>query len=166
MYANERFLYRISLSAYSSRFILKGALAIVNLGLEHPRYTRDIDLLGFIENSIPVVEQIVREICEMAVVDDGLVFNTSSIGGELIKAQDEYPGVRVRLIALLGKAKVNLQVDIGVGDAVYPKPEELIFHGMLNLPEAIIRIYNPETILAEKIHALVKHGFINRMKDI
>ena len=58
-------------------------------------------------------------------------------------------------------------MDIGVGDAVYPPAEPAKYPGLLDFPQATIRCYRPETILAEKIHALVKLGAINsRMKDI
>jgi predicted nucleotidyltransferase component of viral defense system len=168
IYTNERFLYRLSKSTHASKFILKGAMAILNLEPNHPRYTRDVDLLGYAENSTSGMEEIIRDICETPVIDDGLVFDPSSIKGELIKVNDEYPGVRVRFNASLGSTKIkNLQVDVGVGDAVYPQAKETQYHGLLDFPEAVIRIYQPETILAEKIHALVKHGLLNsRMKDI
>ena len=168
IYANERFLYRMSQSPHASKFILKGAMAILNLELDHPRYTRDIDLLGYVDNSVPGMEKIIRQICETSVIDDGLVFDADSITGELIKTNDEYPGVRVRFNASLGNAKIqNLQVDIGIGDTVYPQAKKTKYRGLLDLPEAVICIYQPETILAEKIHALVQHGLINsRMKDI
>jgi hypothetical protein len=53
-YGLERLLYRLSKSAYSQRFLLKGAL-LFNLWYDVPhRPTRDADLLGFGANDIPV----------------------------------------------------------------------------------------------------------------
>lgn len=168
IYANERFLYRLSLSHYKSNFVLKGAMAVLHLAHEHPRYTRDIDFLGFTDNSVQNVEDIIREICIIEFKEDGLVFDVNSIRGSLIKETDEYSGVRVNFDAFLGNSKIpNLQIDIGVGDVVYPKPEEVDYQGLLDLPKAKIRIYPLETILAEKIHSLEKYGFLgSRMKDI
>jgi predicted nucleotidyltransferase component of viral defense system len=168
IYANERFLYRLSISPYQSKFVLKGAMAILNLAFEHPRYTRDIDLLGFTDNSAQNIEEIIREICKIDVKEDGLVFDPNSVQGEPIKETDEYSGVRVKFDANLGNAKItNLQVDVGVGDIVYPQPKEEEYRCLLDLPKAIIQIYPTEAILAEKIHALEKYGYINsRMKDI
>jgi predicted nucleotidyltransferase component of viral defense system len=168
IYANERFLYRFGLSPYKSNFVLKGAMAVLNLALEHPRYTRDIDFLGFTENSVQNVEDIIREICRIEFKEDGLVFDVSSVRGAPIKETDEYSGVRVNFDAFLGDSKIpNLQVDIGVGDAVYPQPKEADYKGLLDLPKASIRVYPLEAILSEKIHSLEKYGlFSSRMKDI
>ena len=101
-------------------------------------------------------------------IEDGMVFDVSSIRGAPIKEADEYSGVRVIFDAYLGDSKIpNLQVDIGVGDSVYPQPKEEVYQGLLDLPKAHLRIYPVEAILAEKIHALEKHGYLNsRMKDI
>ena len=168
IYANERFLYRLSISPYQSKFILKGALAILNMACEHPRYTRDIDFLGFTDNSIQNIEDIIREICMIEFKEDGLVFDISSIRGAPIKEADEYSGIRVLFDAYLGDSKIpNLQIDVGVGDVVYPQPKKEFYQGLLDLPKAHLRIYPVEAILAEKIHALEKHGYLNsRMKDI
>jgi predicted nucleotidyltransferase component of viral defense system len=168
IYANERFLYRLSRSPHKSKFVLKGAMAVFHLALEHPRYTRDIDLLGFTDNSVQNVEGIIREICQIEYKEDGLVFDVNSVSGAPIKETDEYSGVRVNYDAFLGDSKIpNLQIDVGVGDIVYPQPKEAEYQGLLDLPKAIIRIYPLEAILAEKIHALEKYGlFSSRMKDI
>jgi len=168
IYANERFLYRLGLSPYKSNFVLKGAMAVLNLAIEHPRYTKDIDLLGFTENSIGNMEEIVREICKIEVKEDGLFFDINSIRGEVIKENDDYSGVRIKFDATLGNSKItSLQLDIGVGDAVYPQPKEEEYLGLLELPKASIYIYPLESILSEKIHTLEKYGVLNsRMKDV
>lgn len=46
-HARERLLYRIGVSPYSDRFILKGAVLFVLWSNESHRMTQDIDLLGF-----------------------------------------------------------------------------------------------------------------------
>jgi predicted nucleotidyltransferase component of viral defense system len=168
IFANERFLYRLSISPHKNKFILKGAMALLNLSLDHPRYTRDMDFLGFTENSVDNIVGIIREICVVEANEDGLIYDLNSISGELIKLSDEYSGVRVMFDAYLGNAVIpNLQIDVGVGDVVYPQPRDVVLPGLLDLPEAIIRVYPIEAIISEKIHALEMHGFLNsRMKDI
>jgi hypothetical protein len=76
-FAIERFLYRISQSRYSDRFVLKGALMFLAWGKSPLRPTRDIDFLGFTPNDIPVVEHIFMELCDQEVEPDGLVFDLS-----------------------------------------------------------------------------------------
>jgi predicted nucleotidyltransferase component of viral defense system len=168
IFANERFLYRLSKSSHSKKFVLKGAMAVLNLQIDQPRYTRDIDLLGFIDNSISDIEQIIRDTCIVNVEDDGLYYDPDSVTSAAIKLHDNYPGVRVKIDVSLGdKGATKLQIDIGFGDAVYPEPEFGKIGGMLDLPEAIIRVYPTEAILAEKIHPIVNLGkFNSRMKDI
>jgi hypothetical protein len=49
-YAMERFLYRLSRSGHSERFILKGALMLRVWNFPAQRPTMDIDLLGMTSN--------------------------------------------------------------------------------------------------------------------
>ena len=53
-FAIERFIYRISKSRHADRFFLKGALMLYAWMGPGSRSTRDIDLLGEIDNSITV----------------------------------------------------------------------------------------------------------------
>jgi hypothetical protein len=74
--------------------------------------------------------------------------------------------MRVKLMAMLGNARIPLQVDVGAGDAVVPPPEVLDYPGLLDLPRARLRAYRPETSIAEKTEAMVRLAVANsRMKD-
>lgn len=88
--------------------------------------------------------------------DDGLTFLPDSVHVEAIREDQEYGGMRVKLMAMLGKVRIPLQVDIGAGDAVVPAPEVLDYPGLLDLPRARIRAYRPETSIAEKTEAMVR----------
>ena len=70
-YTIDRFLYRLSKSAYRSRFVVKGALLFQAWGLSDYRPTRDIDLLGKTGNQIEALIEVIRNICVEAVEDDG-----------------------------------------------------------------------------------------------
>ncbi len=167
IYTNERFLYRMSKSEHASKFVLKGAMAVLRLQLNKARYTRDIDLLGLTENSIVNITRIIQDICRIN-VDDGLFYAPERISSSSIKLHDDVMGVRTKIEVALGQKNINkLQLDIGFGDEVFPKPEIVEYGGMLNLPKAVISVYPTEAILAEKIHPFVKLGqFNSRMKDI
>jgi predicted nucleotidyltransferase component of viral defense system len=165
-YIRERLLYRLSVSQYRDQFILKGALLFAYWTGEPHRPTRDIDLLGWGEPNIAILEQIFREICQVEVEDDGVQFLEDSIAGERIKEDQEYEGIRIRMLALLAGARVTLQVDVGFGDAVVPAAEEIVFPSLLNLPAPRMRGYPRETVVAEKFQAMVALGILNsRMKD-
>jgi hypothetical protein len=66
----------------------------------------------------------------------------------------------------LGKARLRVQVDVGIGDAVTPDPEWLEYPSLLDFPRPRLRAYRPETAIAEKLHAMVVLGEVNsRMRD-
>jgi len=165
-YATERLLYRLSRSQYAERFVLKGALLLLVWLGESIRPTRDADLLGFGELDAGALARIFREICAVQVQPDGLSFDETSIRVAAIRPEDAYGGERVTLRALLGKARIRVQVDVGIGDAVTPEPEWLEYPSLLDLPRPRLRAYSPETVIAEKVHAMVVLGSKNsRMRD-
>ena len=76
-FAMERFLYRLSRSVYSDMVVLKGALMFVVWEAPRSRATRDIDLLGRMTNSIDALVAMAKEICQVEVEADGIVFNAA-----------------------------------------------------------------------------------------
>jgi predicted nucleotidyltransferase component of viral defense system len=165
-YSLERFLYRLSKSAYASQFILKGAFLFAVWTDERYRPTKDLDLLGFGESSPSKLKAVFREICNTVVDPDGLIFNTESIAISEIREEQDYEGQRIKLISSLGKAKIPLQIDIAFGDAVTPQVEEHNFPSLLKMPSPRIRTYPKETVVAEKLQSMIRLGMQNsRMKD-
>lgn len=165
-YGRERLLYRLSVSKYRDRFILKGALLFVYwMGVLH-RPTRDMDLLGYGNADIASVKAVLRELCTLNVEPDGLIFDPESVAGERIKDEEEYEGVRIHLTALLEKTRVRLQIDVAFGDRIVPGPEEINFPTLLDFPTPYLKSYTRESMVAEKFEAMVKLGMLNtRMKD-
>jgi len=165
-YGIERLLYRLTQSPHRERFVLKGAtLFAVWTGKPH-RPTQDLDLLGFGAPATDRLEAVFREICLADVEPDGLEFDHESVSVQPIREDNIYDGLRVRLLATLGSARISLQVDVGFGDVITPAPRELPFGSLLDLPAPVLRTYPPETVVAEKLDAIVKLGMGNsRMKD-
>lgn len=165
-YASERLLYRLSRSPHADRFVLKGALLLVAWLGETIRPTRDVDLLGFGNVTSGALAAIFAEICTVDVEPDGITFDLPSIHVAAIRPEDAYGGNRVTLPAFLGRARIRVQVDVGIGDAVTPQPEWLVYPSLLDLPRPRLRAYRRETAIAEKLHAMVVLGSKNsRMKD-
>ena len=165
-YGLERFLYRLSKSTYSSNFVLKGAMLFPLWGIGGFRATRDIDLAGFCDNGIERLKVVFREICQVTVEDDGIIFDSQSVEAEDIRDQMEYGGTRLKLNADLAGAKIIIQVDIGFGDAITPEAIDAVFPTLLELPAPLLRVYPAETVIAEKLEAMIKLGIANsRMKD-
>ncbi len=165
-YGVERLLYRLTQSPHHDQFVLKGAMLFaVWTGKPH-RPTQDLDLLGFGMPDMDRLASVFREICLVDVEPDGLAFDPDSIGVQSIREDNIYDGLRVRLLALLGTARISLQVDVGFGDVITPAPRELAFGPLLDMPAPILRTYPPETVIAEKLDAIVRLGMGNsRMKD-
>ncbi len=165
-YAMERFLYRLSNSAYSKKFILKGALMLRVWQAPEHRPTMDIDMLGKVTNNQQSIIQKIQQILIVEVDPDGLDFDTESIQTQRITEEADYQGVRVRFKGSLGQAKINMQLDIGFGDIVYPKAERSELPTLLDNPAPRLLCYSRETAIAEKFEAMVKLGVLNsRMKD-
>lgn len=165
-FAVERLLYRLSQSKYKDKFLLKGA-ALFSLWFNEPhRPTKDVDLLGFGESDISTLEKIISEICMVDSKEDGLQFLPDTVKGENIREEEAYGGVRLRFLAMLEKARIPVQVDVGFGDAVTPNAEEETLPTILDLPPPQLKVYPKETVVAEKFEAMVKLGIANsRMKD-
>jgi predicted nucleotidyltransferase component of viral defense system len=165
-YATERILYRLSRSEHADRFVLKGALLMLAWLGETIRPTRDADLLGFGDLSEQSLSAIFRDVCAADVEPDGLQYLSTSIRVAPIRAEDVYGGLRVTIEARLGNARLPVQVDVGIGDAVVPEPDWLEYPTLLDLPRPRLRAYRPETAIAEKLHAMVVLGEANsRMRD-
>lgn len=167
LYAMERFLYRLSKSAHSDKFVLKGALLFMVWKPDYDRRTTmDIDLLGFTENSLNNLAAIAKEICETEVEEDGIRFDAEDVRAERIKEDADYEGVRIRTAALLERSRVPIQVDIGFGDALVPGAISAIIPTLLDFPAPALRCYHQLTAIAEKFQAMIKLGDLNsRMKD-
>lgn len=168
-YALERLLYRLSVSSYADQFILKGAL-LFQLWFDIPqRPTRDADFLGFGEAEPQRLAEIFRALTQLVtpeLAEDGLEYLPGSVRAEPIREAASYPGIRVSLTAQLASALIPVQCDIGFGDAVTPAAERMALPVLLQLPAPTLRVYPAETVVAEKLEAVVKlAAFNSRMKD-
>lgn len=165
-YVLERLLYRLSVSEYRDRFILKGALLLSVLAGDRFRPTRDLDLLGYGDIRLEALTDTFRTICAQPVTDDGVVFDIGKLAAALIREHAEYGGVRVCTTATVAGARIPVQVDVGCGDAITPPPVEIEYPTLLQFPAPSLRAYPVETIVAEKLEALVVLGIANsRLKD-
>jgi len=165
-YGMERLLYRIEASGHSEAFVLKGAMLFALWHDVPSRPTRDVDLLGFGDLTHQRLRVIFADACTASVEDDGLFFDPDSIKTVDIRDDQEYNGIRVRLLGFLGRARLPVQIDVGFGDALIPEPEWIDYPAILDYPAPRLRAYHPATVLGEKLNATVVLGALNsRMKD-
>jgi hypothetical protein len=165
-YALERFLYRLGISEYVDKFILKGAMLFATWSESPHRPTRDLDFLGYGDSSDQQLISAFQSICSIRAESDGLTFDVENIRVEEIREQEEYDGRRVKFIAYLGEAQTSIQVDIGFGDAVTPEASEISYPTLLDFPAPRIKAYPIQSVVSEKLQAMVVLGMANsRMKD-
>lgn len=112
------------------------------------RPTMDIDLLGITDTGVGVIVAVTTDICVQGVEADGLVFDPDSVGGRAYRGGADYGGVRVRFRGTLGTAGVTMQLDIGFGDVVVPKPKMADYPTILDLPAPRLRGYRRESAVA------------------
>ena len=92
--------------------------------------------MGFGDTSAEALKRVFVALCAVESPDDGLTFLPESVQVEAIREDQEYGGMRIKVMAMLGNVRIPLQVDVGAGDAVVPPPEVLDYPGLLDLPRA------------------------------
>ena len=165
-YAMERFLYRLSKSRQAKTFILKGALLLTAWRAPLSRATRDIDLLGRTSNELEHIRVLFAQLCDVESEPDGIEFDSKSVKVARIKEDADYEGVRVHFRAVLARARIPMQIDIGFGDVVNPGVIEIEYPTLLEFASPVLQAYPKETVVAEKLEAVTALEMLNsRMKD-
>ena len=165
-YAAERFPFRLGESLHRERYVLKGATLLALWSEAIYRPTRDLDFTGYGSPLPDDVRSVIRHICAVPVVDDGIAFNGEWIRIEPIHDQDEYDSPRARFEATLDGARIPIQIDIGFGNAIELPPTDEHYPVLLDAPGPRVQVYLREAVVAEKLHAMVVLGAQNsRYKD-
>lgn len=166
-YAAERLLYRLGASPQRGRFVLKGAMLCALWENSRYRPTRDLDFAGYGDPTSESLAAAMREICALPRPDDGLIFLADKATVEPIRDHADYGGLRVRMQVKLGNTRISLQIDVGYGDVISAAALDSEYPVLLDfLPRPLIRAYSRESVVAEKLHALVELEMANsRMKD-
>lgn len=156
-YLLERFLYRLSISRYHERFVLKGGLLLTVLGVRRP--TRDADMLA---RAVPGDEEsllaIVREVASIP-VDDGIAFEVSQTRSTTIREHAAYPGTRIVVPATLGTARLRLRLDVNFGDPAHAR--RIAYPTLLSDEPFGLLGYPVETVIAEKVETMISRGDAN-----
>ena len=166
-FAAERWLYRLGISDARGRCVLKGASLVAAWLPEPYRVTRDIDMLAQGPADAPAIRHIIETVSTLSCPEDGLRFDLSGLTVEPIQSHGEYVGTRARFVAFLANARIRVQLDFGVGDALTTGPEDIEYPPILEtLPRPRVCAYPREASVAEKFQAMVSLDTQNsRMKD-
>lgn len=167
-YFQERLLYRISQTRYRENLYLKGGALMYAYERFAARPTLDIDFLGtHISNDGKRISEAFREICVVKCEEDGVMFDSDRITAQNITEFKDYHGIRLSIPVTMDTISQVMTLDIGFGDVVTPYPVLLDYPSLLEgLPEASILAYSTETVIAEKMHAIIDLADqSSRMKD-
>ncbi len=179
-YANERLLGRLELSKWSDRFCLKGGMLLpaFNEG-EMFRPTSDMDLNGLEDGDLDTLIEMVRELAAMKPksqggnmdFDDGLVILEETIQPRH-EVEDGAEGGKIEFVAMLDTSRIQMRIDVGFNKPITPGVNKGEYPSLLHddkkspMPRPQIKMYPPETMVAEKMHAIAQYGMFNtRIRD-
>ncbi|MCQ3034853.1 MAG: nucleotidyl transferase AbiEii/AbiGii toxin family protein [Bacilli bacterium] len=163
-YFFDCFLSRVVKSRYIDNLVFKGGFLLTHIFGIRSRTTEDIDIslknLKLSQDSILlIISNIISIECQ-----DNVLFEIRSIGP--IRKDDKYGGFRVKLIGHLENIKEPFYIDIATGDVITPCAIDYRYHCLFTNNEINIKGYNVETIISEKLHAVLSRGINNgRAKD-
>ena len=165
-YGMQCFLDRFSRTEYWDKFILKGGMIFDALKIPNRRTTRDLDFQGVLNNDKDNLIGIIKEICEIKIELDRVVFDTTTITAVEIMSEANYPGIRIKFLGYLGKSKINMVLDFSFGGSITPNALVLDFPTLLDLPTFKIKRYPLETVISEKLETTISRSeFNSRRKD-
>lgn len=122
----------------------------------------DASLKG-IPIEIDKIEEIFNEIFNIN-IDDNVSFKI--IGIKKIRIDNPYGGYRLNVLSTFGINRTYITIEIMTGDVITPKEIKYHYQCFFEDKKIPILAYNIETILAEKLHAIISHGILTtRLKD-
>ena len=153
----EEVLKLLSKSRYKNAFIIKGGYLIGHLlGLDK-RTTMDLDTtLKGKELSEQSLLKIFSEILEGQQNLVTFTYKVDSI--DAIRAEDQYGGFTLKLVATYETLNEVVYIDITTGDSLTSSEISYRCLSLFNDEELSIQAYNIETVLAEKIETVISRA--------
>ena len=161
-YFQERWLYRLSISAYKERFLLKGdhLLATLTNGLVKPSAIISLSAKQ-ITQDISKLQHVFEEICAIKVPEDGVDFLIDELK---ITALNEEVSIEIPVI--LEQIITYIQIKVSYRDNHILTPKEVTIPTLLEMESPVLLAYSTEVIIAEKFEAMISLvEEDNRMKD-
>lgn len=160
----ERFLERLSKSKYKKNFIIKGGCLLSSIMGSNIRTTMDIDSnITGLPFSLDKLSIIIKDIIEEDLKDNVKIVLYNAIE---IKEVQEYKGYRFYLKSIFNNIEIPFHIDISTGDVITPRAIDYQYKKIMDEGYISLMAYNMESIIAEKIQAILFLKKINsRMKD-
>ena len=164
MFFFEHVLMRIEKSKYKDNIILKGGVLLSSILGCDMRTTKDIDATL---KGLPLNENSIKKIFENILsinIDDGCKFQIVSIKD--IRLEEEYSGYRINVLGTFDRLKNYFFIEISTGVTITPREIKYKYNSIFEDKQINIMAYTVETILAEKLHAIIsKNISTTRAKD-
>lgn len=165
----ERLLARLTADkSLKKALVFKGGYVGLRV-FDSPRYTVDLDALLLKADLSSTLEK--TKAATQRDLADGVWFEFEKQVD--LAAQGEYGGVRQIFRAGIGEKLKKFELaqvinfDLGIGDPVVPAPVQAETPELIGEGELSWQVYPVETMIAEKLHALISRGEANsRSKDI
>lgn len=160
-YVFERVLVRLGeCEVWNKRLVLKGAMALIGVTQDHQRTTTDIDVWAIDKLTREEAIEAFKAIASVTPSDaDPMTFNLDTLKVELINTKADEPGHQITCEARIGNMRLKFKLEISHGHVCTPKPVMMTYPTVLDgHAPAKIMAYNAETMLAEKVHAIVSLG--------
>jgi hypothetical protein len=127
----------------------------------------DIDFLAAkINSETSNLKDIFTTVCKIVYYDDAVIFDSNSIETNEIIKNGNYNGIRINVTGNLDSIQQRIQIDIGFGDKIYPKPVLVKYPVILEMAQPEINAYSIYSAIAEKFEAMIQLSEVNsRMKD-
>ncbi len=138
-----------------------------SLGISMRRPTRDIDYLGSSVSAQKDIYAVTHKVLSSPVTDDGVVFDVDTLKVVETQIDGERNGIRITFIGYLGKIKIPMQIDVGFFDEIATTALDIDYPVLFpNMERPRIKGYPLESIISEKLHAMVRFAELNsRWKD-
>jgi predicted nucleotidyltransferase component of viral defense system len=166
LFFQEEFLRKLSKPKQRNSLILKGGLFIYALTNFESRATVDIDfLLSKKSNSFEETKNMIEEIVNVPASNDFIEMAVANF--EEISLQRKYKGISAQIVGRIKNVRVPFNIDIGVGDVVFPKTKPIKIGTQLqDFAAPKIIAYSLESVVAEKFDAILqRYELTGRMKD-
>ncbi|HET9676513.1 MAG TPA: nucleotidyl transferase AbiEii/AbiGii toxin family protein [Solirubrobacterales bacterium] len=116
VYAVESFLRRLSISDYAHQMVLKGGMLMAASRIREMTKDADLSTHGIVGDE-GRIREVVAQICALTPdPHDGIQVDPATIRTETVREQDEYQGVRCKLVATLGQAQIPFALGADMPD--------------------------------------------------
>lgn len=160
-YLQERLLYRLSISNYRNKFVLR------DVGTGPLSLTPGMEFLAkYISNDVQSIKKTFEKICALPVDEDSVIFDVNGIHTERIKIDTGKEKIYVTIPASLENAERLVQLAIGFGDVMVPKSQYLPYPCLLSNTIEGILTYSKESMVSEKLENVISSTNLkDRMED-